>query len=258
MPPTTPAQLEITALPGLPLVRPGDDLAALIGDGIAAAGLRPEAGDVLVVAQKIVSKAEGRYAEIAGVTPSEAARELAAKTGKDARLVELILSESREVLRYRPNLIIVLHKLGLVMANAGIDASNVEPGGGERVLLLPEDPDASAARLRRGLAARTGVEVGVIINDSVGRAWRRGIIGTAIGAAGLPTRLDLRGHEDLFGRPLMVTEVGLADELAAAASLLQGQAAEGRPVVLIRGLAFGASTDTAHDLVRAAGEDLFR
>ena len=166
-------KMELTALPGLPLVRPGDDLAALILDGIAAAGLALADGDILVVAQKIVSKAENRYAALADVEPSPAAIELAGKTGKDARLVELILTESSEVLRHRANLIIVLHKLGLVMANAGIDASNVEPGGGERVLLLPQDPDASAARLRAELAERTGATVGVIVNDSVGRAWRR-------------------------------------------------------------------------------------
>jgi coenzyme F420-0:L-glutamate ligase/coenzyme F420-1:gamma-L-glutamate ligase len=210
------------------------------------------------VAQKIVSKAENRYAALADVEPSPAAIELAGKTGKDARLVELILAESSEVLRHRTNLIIVLHKLGLVMANAGIDASNVEPGGGERVLLLPQDPDASAARLRAALADRTGATVGVIVNDSVGRAWRRGIVGTAIGCAGVPTRQDLRGTADLFGRPLLVTEVGTADELAGAASLLQGQAAEGRPVVLIRGYPFTPTAETARDLVRSTEEDLFR
>jgi coenzyme F420-0:L-glutamate ligase / coenzyme F420-1:gamma-L-glutamate ligase len=250
--------MELMALPGLPMVRPGDDLAGLILAGVAAAGLRLADGDILVVAQKIVSKAENRYAEVAAVTPSPAAVELAAKTQKDPRLVELILSESTEVLRHRTNLIIVLHRLGLVMANAGIDASNVEPGAGERVLLLPLDPDASASRLRAELAERAGAEVGIIINDSVGRAWRRGIIGTAIGCAGVPTCQDLRGHGDLFGRPLMVTEVGTADELAGAASLLQGQADEGRPVVLVRGFEFEPSATTARDLVRAAEEDLFR
>jgi len=250
--------MELTALPGLPMVRPGDDLAGLILAGVAAAGLALEYGDILVVAQKIVSKAEDRYAEIAKVTPSPAAVELGAKTQKDPRLVELILSESTQVLRHRSNLIIVLHRLGLVMANAGIDASNVEPGAGERVLLLPVDPDASAARLRTELAARAGVAPGIIINDSVGRAWRRGIVGTAIGCAGVPTRQDLRGHGDLFGRPLMVTEVGTADELAAAASLLQGQADEGRPVVLIRGFQYEPTGETARDLVRATEEDLFR
>ena len=251
------SKLELTALPGLPLVQPGDDLAALILDGVGVADLALQDGDILVVAQKIVSKSEGRYADVADVTPSEAAIALAAETEKDPRLVELILSESAEVLRHRPNLIIVLHRLGLVMANAGIDASNVEPGG-ERVLLLPVDPDASAARLRQALIERSGAKVAVIVNDSVGRAWRRGIVGTAIGAAGLPVRQDLRGQDDLFGRPLMVTEVGTADELAAAASLLQGQADEGKPVVLIRGYDFAPSDGGAQDLVRAAEEDMFR
>ncbi|MDP6122206.1 MAG: coenzyme F420-0:L-glutamate ligase, partial [Rhodospirillales bacterium] len=180
-------------------------------------------------------------------------------TDKDPRLVELILSESSEVLRHRPNLVIVLHKLGLVMANAGIDASNIQPGDkGERVLLLPRDPDASAARLRSELRWRTGAEVGIVINDSVGRAWRRGIVGTAIGAAGLAALVDLRGQDDLFGRPLAVTQIAPADEVAAAASLLQGQADEGRPVVLVRGLALAAEGESAADLVRPASEDLFR
>jgi coenzyme F420-0:L-glutamate ligase/coenzyme F420-1:gamma-L-glutamate ligase len=250
--------MELTALPGLPLVKPGDDLAALILEGVAAAGLTLETGDILVVAQKIVSKAEDRFATIAEQTPSAAAVELGEKTGKDPRLVELILSESTEVLRHRANLVIVLHKLGLVMANAGIDASNVEPGESERVLLLPVDPDASARRLRQALAERSGATVGVIVNDSVGRAWRRGIVGTAIGCAGVPTRRDLRGTDDLFGRPLMVTETGTADELAGAASLLQGQAAEGRPVVLIRGFEYEPTDETARELVRSVEEDLFR
>lgn len=252
-------KLELTALPGIPLVEPGNDLASLIEDGLAAAKLKLAQGDILVLAQKIVSKAEGRYAKLADVAPSSEAVALAKKTDKDPRLVELILSEASKVLRHRPGLIIVEHKLGLVMANAGIDASNIGPdGGAEQVLLLPEDPDASARKLRSEFAARTGIEVGVIINDSVGRAWRRGIIGTAIGAAGLPVRLDLRGQDDLFGRPLMVTEVGLADELAAAASLLQGQADEGRPVVLIRGLKVAGAAETARDLVRDENEDMFR
>jgi coenzyme F420-0:L-glutamate ligase/coenzyme F420-1:gamma-L-glutamate ligase len=253
------AKLELTALPGLPLVEPGDGLAQIILDGIAAAGTSLSPGDVLVMAQKIVSKAEGRYADLADVTPSDAAVALAAETDKDARLVELILSESTQVLRHRPNLVIVLHKLGLVMANAGIDASNIEPGEkGERVLLLPEDPDASARRLSAELGRRTGVAVAVVISDSVGRAWRRGIVGTAIGAAGLATLVDLRGEHDLFGRPLMVTQIAPADEIAAAASLLQGQGNEGRPVVLVRGLSPAAGQGTAGDLVRPAAEDMFR
>ena len=210
------------------MVRPGDDLAALIAEGYAQAGEAATSGDVLVVAQKIVSKSEGRYADLATVTPGEEARELARRTEKDPRLVELILSESRRVVRHRPNVIIVEHRLGFVMANAGIDSSNVEPSeGDERVLLLPRDPDGSAQRLREGLRERLGADCAVIVNDSVGRAWRIGTVGLALGAAGLPSLLDLRGRDDLFGRPLEVTQVALADELAAAASLLQGEADEG-------------------------------
>jgi len=241
------------------MVQPGDDLARLIREALARAGTRLQPGDVLVVAQKVVSKSEGRHARLAEVTPSGQAREIAASTGKDARLVELILSESREVLRTRPNLVIVVHRLGYVMANAGIDASNVEAQEGDpRVLLLPRDPDASCRRLRDELARTAGVAPTVIINDSVGRAWRQGTVGTALGAAGLPALMDLRGQPDLFERPLQVTQVGLADEIAAAASLLQGQAAEGTPVVLVRGLDLPAAEGGADVLVRPAADDLFR
>lgn len=255
----TPTKLEMTALLGMPLVEPGDDLVALIADGLAATGEALRAGDVLVVAQKIVSKSEGRYRDLGTVTPSARAQALAAKAHKDPRFVELILQESSEVLRHRPGLIIALHRLGFVLANAGIDSSNVEPeGGAERVLLLPEDPDASCVRLREALRRKFGVDVGVVINDSVGRAWRKGIVGMALGASGLPSLVDLRGRVDLFGRPLAVTEVGLGDELAAAASLLQGQADEGRPVVLVRGLVPEGPAADGAALVRSEDEDLFR
>jgi coenzyme F420-0:L-glutamate ligase / coenzyme F420-1:gamma-L-glutamate ligase len=249
------ARLEAIALPGLPLVRPGDDLAALIREALARAGLTLEGGDVLVVAQKIVSKAEGRLVRLAGVAPSTAARRLALRTGKDPRLVEVVLRESREVLRVRDNLIITRHRLGLVMANAGVDRSNVE-GEGEVVLLLPEDPDASCARLGAALA-REG-HVGVIINDSVGRAWRRGQIGTAIGCWGLAALQDLRGRPDLFGRKLEVSEAALADQLAGVAALLQGQADEGLPVVLVRGGFADPVGGSAADLIRPLEQDLFR
>lgn len=255
----TPTKLELTALLGLPLVEPGDDLAALIADGLATTGQTLRNGDVLVVAQKIISKSEGRYRDLRAVTPSPRARALAAEAHKDPRFVELILEESSEVLRHRPGLIIALHRLGFVLANAGIDSSNVEPeGGAERVLLLPEDPDASCVRLREALHKRLGVDVGIVINDSVGRAWRKGIVGMALGASGLPSLVDLRGRLDLFGRPLAVTEVGLGDELAAAASLLQGQADEGRPVVLVRGLVPEGPVADGAALVRDEAEDLFR
>jgi coenzyme F420-0:L-glutamate ligase / coenzyme F420-1:gamma-L-glutamate ligase len=248
--------LVLTALPSIPMIAAGDDLAAIIVKALRAADLALAPGDVLVLAQKIVSKAEGRLVDLATVTPSPRAVTLAEETGKDARVVELILAESTEVLRHRPGVLIVAHKLGLVLANAGIDRSNVD--GREHVLLLPRDPDYSCAELRRAIAADTGVEAGVIIVDSIGRAWRNGTIGTAIGVAGLPGLLDLRGTPDLFGRPLETTEVGLADELAAAASLVMGQAGEGTPVVLARGLRYGRRDGTASELIRAREKDLFR
>ncbi len=247
-------RLEAVALPGIPMVQAGDDLAALIGAGFARLGLEPRAGDVLVVAQKVVSKAEGRIVDLATVTPSPRARALADEAQKDPRLVEVILSESTRVVRARPGLLIVQHRLGFVMANAGVDRSNVAPqDGAERVLLLPRDPDASAAALH----ARLGLPV--VINDSFGRAWRRGTVGVALGAAGLPALLDLRGRPDLFGRTLEVSITGFADEIAAAASLLMGQGAEAQPAVLLRGLGWGgAPPSPAAELVRPAAEDLFR
>lgn len=256
----TPRRLEITALPGIPLVKPGDDLAALIVTALDRAEIALRAGDALVIAQKVVSKAEGRYAVLAEVDPRPEALDLAQKTGKDARVVELILRECVRVVRHRPNLLIVQHKHGYVLANAGIDASNVEPDPtlGERVLLLPEDPDRSCTALRDSLRAATGVAPTVIINDSLGRAWRRGTVGTAIGAAGLTALLDLRGQPDLFGREMLVSQVGLADELAAAASLVQGEAAEGTPVAHIRGLAPEQTDQRAAELIRDEQEDLFR
>ena len=232
------------------MVQVGDDLAALLSAAMARAGLAPEPGDVLAIAQKIVSKAEGRSIALASVAPSQAARDLAAQTGKDARLVELILSESERVVRARPNLIIVKHRLGFVMANAGIDQSNVGEDG--QALLLPRDPDASAA----ALAARLGLPV--VITDSFGRAWRRGTVGVAIGAAGLPALQDLRGRPDLFGRTLMVSITGFADEIAAAAGLVMGQGAEGIPAVLLRGLAWSGAVNPAAELLRPAQEDLFQ
>jgi len=240
--------LELIAIPGLPMVQAGDDLAALL----VASGVIPRPDDVLVVAQKIVSKAEGREVQLSSVTPSPRAEQLAQETGKDARIVELILQESVRVVRARPNLIIVQHRLGHTMANAGIDQSNVSDSSDERALLLPVNPDASAV----ALSAQLGCPV--IISDSFGRAWRRGTVGVAIGCAGLPSLVDLRGKPDLFGRELHVTLTGFADEIAAAAGLLMGQAAEGQPAVLVRGLRWSAPAFPATELVRPAQEDLFR
>ena len=257
--PASTATIELVPLAGLPLVEPGDDLADLIADGLAATGITPRDGDVVVVAQKIVSKAENRYADLRTVTPSARARDLALECDKDPRLVELILSESRDVLRWRPGVLVVVHRLGVVLANAGIDRSNVEPDGdAERVLLLPADPDATCRRLREALCTRLGAEIAVIINDSVGRAWRRGTAGIALGAAGLPALDDQRDRPDLFGRPLEVSIEAVADELAAAASLVQGQAAEGTPVVLVRGFDRRGAESSASALIRPKAEDLFR
>jgi coenzyme F420-0:L-glutamate ligase / coenzyme F420-1:gamma-L-glutamate ligase len=256
---STTDQLHLFALPDLPMVQTGDDLADLIIAALTRAGHTLADRDVLVVAQKIVSKAENRTIDLATVTPGPHAVALATEVGKDPRLVELVLSESARVVRSRPNLIIVQHRLGFVMANAGVDQSNVAPADGvHRALLLPEDPDASAERLRARLAAHYAARIGVIISDSFGRAWRRGTCGIAIGAAGLPGLIDLRGSPDLFGRTLEVSIIGFADEIAAAASLLQGQAAEGRPVVLVRGLAWTAADTPAAELIRPPAEDLFR
>jgi coenzyme F420-0:L-glutamate ligase/coenzyme F420-1:gamma-L-glutamate ligase len=253
------ARLSLEAVPGIGLVAEGDDVARLILDAVAANQQVLQSGDVLVVAQKIVSKAEGRVVELATVEPGAAARALAAEVDKDARLVELILRESRRVVRKRPGVLIVEHKLGFVMANAGIDQSNATPeGASPRAILLPEAPDRSAAALREKIGAASGVAVGVVISDSFGRAWRRGTAGVAIGAAGVPTVRDLRGQPDLHGRVLEVSITGFADEVAAAASLVMGQGAEGLPVVIVRGLDLDAPHQTAADIVRPAEEDLFR
>jgi coenzyme F420-0:L-glutamate ligase / coenzyme F420-1:gamma-L-glutamate ligase len=251
--------LEVVPLRGLPLIRAGDDLVDLIASALKLNGVTLRAQDVLVVAQKIVSKAEGRIVDLATIEPSPRALALAVEVDKDPRLVEVILSESVRVVRARRGALIVEHKLGFIMANAGVDRSNVAPAdGAEHVLLLPENPDGSAEALRRGLTALTGTDVAIVINDSFGRPWRQGTAGVAIGVAGLPALIDLRGEPDLFGRRLEVTVVAFADEVAAAASLLMGQADEAQPVVLIRGLSWSAPESTAASIIRSANEDLFR
>jgi coenzyme F420-0:L-glutamate ligase/coenzyme F420-1:gamma-L-glutamate ligase len=253
------ASLEILAVRGLPMVQHGDDLAGLIASALERNGITLRAGDVVVVAQKIVSKAEGRIVDLSTVVPSPRAIALAEDIQKDPRLIHVILSESTRVVRKRPGLLIVEHRLGFVMANGGVDQSNVAAqDGAQRVLLLPVDPDRSAENLRRGLKDLSGTAVAVIINDSFGRAWRQGTVGVAIGAAGLPALIDLRGQPDLFGRPLEVSIIGFADEIAAAASLLMGQAGEAQPVVLVRGLEWSAPEAAAASIVRPAQEDLFR
>ena len=252
------AGLQLIAVPGIPLVRAGDDLAGFIAQGLSAADLTLRDDDILVVAQKIVSKAEGRLVDLTTIVPSARAEELARVVRKDPRLVEVVLSESRRVVRAVKDVLIVEHRLGFVMANAGVDQSNAaDPHGPPLALMLPKDPDASAARMRDELHRRLGCRVGVVINDSFGRPWRIGTVGVAIGCAGLPAVLDLRGDPDLFGRSLQTSILGYADEIAAAASLLMGQADEARPVILVRGLKKDAPHQSAQALLRPAGEDLF-
>lgn len=253
------SQLQLIALQRFPLVEPGDDLAGLISESLRDNQLSLQSGDVLVIAQKIVSKAQGRYVRLRDVEPSPAALELALQADKDPRQVELILRESAEVVRVRPGVIIVEHKLGYVHANAGIDKSNLPLAEHDpQVLLLPQDPDASAAQLRAALSAQNSVAIAVIINDSAGRAWRNGTVGFAIGSAGIEALHNQIGDKDLFGRTLEVTEVAVADEIAAAASFLMGQAAEARPVVLLRGAQWRASEQGSRSLLRERSMDLFR
>lgn len=250
--------LTLTPLRDFPLIRHGDSLADIVVEALAANGMPLENGDIVVMAQKIISKAEGRLVRLADISPSARATTLAGDTAKDPRLVELMLQESREVLRTRPGTIIVEHRLGFVCANAGIDHSNVGSENDEAVLLLPLDPDGSARVIRSRIQSLTGKHIGILIIDSHGRAWRNGTVGTAIGLAGIPGLLDLRGRPDLFGRPLRVTQVGVADELAAAASLVMGQAAESTPVVHARGFPYAFRDGSLDELIRPRDQDLFR
>ncbi len=250
--------LILKPLSGIPLVQPGDDVAGLILRSLCEAGTTLASGDVLVVTSKIVSKAEGRWLDIRTVSPGEQARELAEATGKDPRLVEVILQQSVALSRYRQGVLIVRHRLGFTSANAGVDHSNVGPDGDNWVLLLPEDPDNSAKKLRDDLRERAGVEVGIVLSDTHGRPFRSGNVGVAIGVAGIPAILDLRGQADLFGRELQATVIAVADAIASAAGLVSGEADEGRPVVLLRGLSFPAGNGRAADLNRDPEFDLYK
>ncbi len=247
-----------SAVPGIPLINPGDDLAAIVIGALKKADTPLQSGDIVVMAQKVISKAEGRYVALKDVSPSEQAKSLARQTGKDPRYVEVVLSESEEIIRYRPNLIIAAHRLGYIMANAGIDQSNIGPEDEERVLLLPRDSDASAAALKAAFDRAYDARVGVIVNDSFGRPWRKGTSGVALGAAGIPSLQNMVGKPDLFGRMLQTTEIAIADEIAAGASLLMGQAAEGLPVVTVRGITFAEPSLPASALLRPREQDMFR
>ncbi len=254
-------QLIFTALPGLPLIEAGDDLVRLILEGMQKAELEIENGDVFILAQKIVSKSEGRLTYLPDVEPSSEALQLAEETGKDPRILEVILAESHSILRQREGLIVVEHRLGFVCANAGVDRSNVRGEYGEDedwVLLLPEDPERSAHELKDELERTSGKQLAVLIIDSHGRAWRMGTAGVCIGAAGFPALLDLRGEPDLFDVTLKSTEVGLADEIASGASALMGQADEGRPVIHLRGLPYPLRDGSCKEIIRPKEQDLFR
>lgn len=254
-----PPTLQLVAVPNLPLVEPGDNLGAVLIEALERADQLPQTNDIFVVAQKVVSKAEGRYVDLNRVSPSSRAMELAEHTQKDPRLIEVMLTESSEVLRYRPGLIVVRHRLGFVMANAGIDQSNIDGGVEEnRVLLLPTDPDGSGAELKVVLDRHFGIRVGVVISDSVGRAWRVGTVGLALGAAGIPAVRDLRGQCDLYGRALQSSESGFADMVASSAMLLMGEAGEGTPIVVVRGLLWSDAPAPGASLIRPWEQDLFR
>jgi coenzyme F420-0:L-glutamate ligase / coenzyme F420-1:gamma-L-glutamate ligase len=249
----------IHPLTRVPEIAPGDNLARLLGDALRAGGLAIQENDILVVTQKIVSKAEGRFIRLADVKPGAEALRLAAQTGKDPRLVEIVLAESVGIVRAAGPVLITRHRSGLVMANAGVDRSNLGPGREESALLLPLDPDASARRIADGLATQFGRAPGVIISDSFGRPWRLGVVNVAIGAAGAPVLLDYRGRLDRDGRKLEVTQIATADLIASAAGLAMGESAEGVPAALLRGYRFSdEGPDAASTLVRPLQEDLFR
>jgi coenzyme F420-0:L-glutamate ligase / coenzyme F420-1:gamma-L-glutamate ligase len=253
--------LTLIPLPGIPMIQPGADLAAILQESLQRARIQLQDGDVLVLAQKIVSKAEGRLLNLATIQPSAQALELGRRSGKDPRLAEVILRESKAIIRVRPGTIIVEHRLGFICASAGVDHSNVQGDQGDAndwVLLLPDDPDASARAICEQLMAASGARIGVLIIDSHGRAWRLGTVGITIGIAGLPGLVDLRGKPDLFDFRLQITQVGAADELAAAASLVMGQAAEGTPAVHVRGFPYPLRDAALNELLRPKDEDLFR
>lgn len=252
--------IEIHSLRGLPEIRANDDLAALLRSNLELAGLWPlRGGDILVVTQKILSKSEGRMVDLTTIEPGREALDLARITLKDPRLVELVLRESCAVVRAAPHILITRHRLGHVMANSGIDRSNIGPGEAERALLLPMDPDASANALLDALAGDHEDGIAVVISDSFGRPWRHGVVGVAIGAAGLPALIDRRGEEDRDGRMLEVTQIAFADQIATAATLATGEGAESIPAALIRGLSWPkADKNGAAMLVRPVDQDLFR
>ena len=251
--------LQLIAIEGIPLIEPGDNLAKIIIKAVKEQKIKLKSRDILVIAQKIVSKSENRYAYLKEVIPSSEAFRIAKKTEKDPKLVQLILNESARVIRYKKGLMVVENKLGFVHANAGIDKSNIEINNDNpKVLLLPKNPDGSALSIKKGIFRKIDLNLGIIINDSSGRAWRKGIVGIAIGSSGVEALSDLRGKKDLYGNTLEITEVGKADEIASAASLLMGQADEGFPVILVKGITASNEVSDVKSLLRDQSEDLFR
>ncbi len=248
------SEIRILPLPSLPEVSPGDDLGALIVPALKSSGLQPESGDIFVVTQKIVSKAEGRLVRLDTVEPSARAREWAETYGKDARVIEVILRQAKRVVRMERGVLIVETQHGFVCANAGVDASNVPDGV---VTLLPEDPDGSARRLREQLEKTFGVHLAVIISDTFGRPWREGVANVALGVAGLEPLLDYRGQPDTHGHTLQMTVVAVADELAGAAELVMGKTKR-IPVAIIRGFKYSPAAGSGQELLRRPEEDLFR
>jgi coenzyme F420-0:L-glutamate ligase / coenzyme F420-1:gamma-L-glutamate ligase len=253
--------LSLQTINNIPLIQPGDDLVDIIYSMTIKQNIKPVDGDIFILAQKIVSKTEGRLVNLTTVQPSEEAQKIAELTQKDPRFVEMVLRESNEVIRTGPNTLIVEHKKGFISANAGIDHSNVKGDWGEDIdwiLLLPENPDLSADRIRKGLEDRFRCKLGVLIIDSHGRPWRNGTVGISIGVSGLPALVDMRGKEDLFGFKLKITQVATADELAAGASLIMGQADEGTPVVFAHGFPYSLRESNLNELIRDKGMDYFR
>lgn len=255
-------RLELIALPGVPIVEPGDDLAQTVLTALHSARITLEDGDVLCIASKIVSRVEGRFLDLSTLDVSPEATRLAKEVGKDPQLVEAILRDSQSVSRKTKNALIVRHRLGFISANASIDASNAAPplgpeGSGPWVLLMPRNPDKSAEALRAALETETRAKIGVVITDSFGRPFRVGTVGVAVGVAGLPAVYDQRGKTDLFGRPLECTVTAVADQIAAAADFVSGQADEARPFILVRGLKFDPAQTSAQELLRDPKTDLY-
>lgn len=251
-------KLEVIALNNVPSIKEDDDIAKIILENSKEDNLGIQNNDIIVIAQKIISKSEGQLVDLETVVASEQAEEIAKETSKDARLVELIIQESNEIIRIQDGIIIVEHRLGHILANAGIDQSNIENGDGH-VLLLPENPSKSADQIRRTIESSLAVEVGVIITDSMGRAWRLGTTGHAIGSSGVKTIIDLRGKKkDLFGRELQTTVIGFADQIASSAALVMGESNEGKPIAIVRGIDMPSDSDSVNDLIRSKEEDLFR